>query len=193
ERVMVDENMCDGVSEGETPASYYCRAASARVKRAVLPAGGVDKTLHHARPGAREIPAVVAATAERQHTAVAQPIRQIHKLPGGPGVDLRRKAQVGDRVAFHAVSAALEDDELRLEALEVRNHLWPHACERGVVRAGRQRQVQLRATRSSATRLVGRAGARIKKPAVLVDVGEDDRRVFFERIEDAVAVMRVDI
>ena len=47
--------------------------------------------------------------------------------------------------------------------------------------------------RGAAADLVGRAGARIEVAPILVQVGEDDRRVVLERVEHPIAVMRVDV
>ena len=65
--------------------------------------------------------------------------------------------------------------------------------EARIVRTRRQWQVELGSLRGSATRFLLTAGAGIQVAAILVQVGEDHRRVAFEGVEDAVAVMRIDV
>src|SRR6185437_7123172 len=95
--------------------------------------------------------------------------------------------------SLDAVRAALQDEELGLEALQVRDDLRPDVGEHRVVGAWRQWQVEFRALRISPACLLRRAGPRIKVAAVLVQIGENHRRIALESIEDAVTVVRVDV
>src|SRR6185312_16212735 len=97
------------------------------------------------------------------------------------------------RIPFDAVRSALQNQELRLEALEVLDDLWPQVREDGIVRAWRQRQIELGALGSSATCLLRRPGPRVKIAAVLMEVGEYDRGVTFEGVKDTIAMMCVDV
>ena len=54
-----------------------------------------------------------------------------------------------DRVAVQAVGAALEDDEFGLVAFQVRDHRLPRQRECRVVRARRQRNIELGSLRQA--------------------------------------------
>jgi hypothetical protein len=58
---------------------------------------------------------------------------------------------VGDWIALETVGAALQDDELRRELLEVRGDQRPYACERRIVGARRQRHIELHALGGTAS------------------------------------------
>ena len=106
---------------------------------------------------------------------------------------LGRQAQVRNRITLETVGAALQDHELRGELLQMRHDIRPHGREHAVVRARRQRHVELQAARGALAGFLRHARARIEVAAILVQVGEYHRRVILERIEHAVAVVRVDV
>ena len=102
-------------------------------------------------------------------------------------------AKVRYGIALQAVRAALHDDELRPHRLEVALNALPGLAEIIVIGPGRQRNIQLRATGRSRTGLLGRAGSRVKEPAIFVDIGEDQVRIGLKAVKNAVAMMCVDI
>ena len=79
----------------------------------------------------RDIAAVVAPAPQGKHAPVAESVRKLRELARRPAVSLRREAQMGDRIAFEAVGAALENDELGRKALEVRRDLRRRAAAAG--------------------------------------------------------------
>ena len=121
------------------------------------------------------------------------PVGDGAKLPGRMAMRLFRQLKVGDRVAAKAVGAALKQDELRREALEMGFDCGPGGEKLGVAGARRQGQVELAAGRRTRARLACRARARVQEAAVLVGIGKDQRRVILECIEDAVPMVRIDV
>ncbi len=115
------------------------------------------------------------------------------QLPGSVRMRCFGQPQVRDRVARETVRAALEQHELRLMPFQVGFDRGPGRHEFLVAGARRQRQIQLGAACRTEAGLLGRAGARIEGPAVLVQVGENHSGIVLERVEHAVAVMCVDI
>jgi hypothetical protein len=104
-----------------------------------------------------------------------------------------RVLEVRDRVARERVRAALQQDQLRTRGVDVALDFLPGCEERLVAGAGRHRHVELRALGRAAASLRAAARAGIKETAVLVQVGKRDVGVALERVEHAVAVMRVDV
>ena len=104
-----------------------------------------------------------------------------------------RQLKMSDRVAAEAVGAALKQDELRREALEMGFDRGPGREKLGVAGARWQGQVELASGRRTRARLACRARSRVEKAAVLVGIGKDQRRIILECIEDAVAVVRIDV
>ena len=102
-------------------------------------------------------------------------------------------AKVRDRIALKAVGAALHDDELWSHGVQVRLDLFPGLMEVAVIRARRERDVQLGATCTARAGLLGSAGAGVKKAAVFVEVGEQQIGVVLETVKDAVAMMGINI
>ena len=100
---------------------------------------------------------------------------------------------MGDRIAFEAVSPALQEQEFGLESPEVRGHLGPNFGKRAVARTGMQRQIELGAGGRTTPRLLHRAGAGIQIAPVLVYVGNDDFGVVFKGVVHPIAVMSIDI
>src|SRR5581483_2208007 len=72
-------------------------------------------------------------------------------------------------------------------------YLRPRSEEFAITGAGRKIHVQLRSFRWALAGFVRTTSSRLERAIVLVDVGEDQIGIIFERIEDAVAVMHVDI
>jgi len=62
-----------------------------------------------------------------------------------------------------------------------------------IARTCRQRHVQLGARRRAPANLGDMAGARIKRLAALVQVGNDHVGIVFEGVVHAIPVMRIDI
>src|SRR5262249_39648095 len=102
----------------------------------------LEQVFQHRVPGLGEVAAVIAPAPERQHAAVAQAVGELAQRAGGMSVRTGGEAQVRDRIAFEAVGAALQDDELGLEALEVFQYPRPDMLEYGIVRTRRQRHVE---------------------------------------------------
>ena len=98
-----------------------------------------------------------------------------------------------DRVARKRVGTALKQDELGLPLLDIALDFAPRSLKRGIVGAGRQRDIELGADGNAAARLLARARAGIEKPAVLVQVGEGELGILLEGIEHTVAVVRIDV
>ncbi len=76
---------------------------------------------------------------------------------------------------------------------EVGDHLRPFGPKHFVIRARRHRQVELGATRGALAGLLATARSRVEVAAVLVDVGENDVGIVFERVKHPVAVMGIDV
>src|SRR5215467_9981198 len=133
-------------------------------KRARIVPGsrGLDQVFDDRGPGLRQIGAVVAASTEAEHAAVTEALGELAQVAGGAPMNLRREAQMSDGVALETVRTALQDDELRLELLEVRQHPRPDGCEHLIVGAGRQGHIELRARGGAPTDFPGGARARIQ-------------------------------
>src|SRR5215831_8218532 len=98
-----------------------------------------------------------------------------------------------ERIPLQAVGTALEQEELRLEPPQMRQHPRPGDRKRFVTVTWGKRDVEFGALCLAAAGFVCRARARIKVAAILVDVGEDQIRIVFVGVEHAVAVMHVDV
>ena len=104
-----------------------------------------------------------------------------------------RELQVRDRIAAERVGPALQQDQLGLRGFEIALDFLPRLEEHRVVGARRQRNVELRADGGAAPRFAAAAGAGIEKAPVLVQVGELELGICLERVEHAVAMMRIDV
>jgi energy-dependent translational throttle protein EttA len=124
---------------------------------------------------------------------VAQPLGEFAELAGRAPMRCGGQPQMGDRIAFETVGAALQEQELRLESRQVLDHLRPNFGKRAVACARRQRQIKLGAHRRSAPAFVRSAGARIQIASVLVNVGNDHGGVIFEGVVHPIAVVGIDI
>ena len=103
------------------------------------------------------------------------------------------EAQMRDRIAGHAVRAALKQDEFARARPQVGLDLLPSLHELGIPGARRKRQIQLGAGGQTLAGLLGRAGAGIQVPPVLVNIGEQQIGIVIERVEHPVPMMGVDI
>src|SRR5688572_13172739 len=98
---------------------------------------GSNKTFDHRCPSTCEIRAVITATAQAQHTAMTQPVRQLTELTGGKRMRRGGISQMSDGIALQAVRAALKHDEFRLESFQMFDDARPGRCEQGIVGARR--------------------------------------------------------
>ena len=105
------------------------------------------------------------------------------------------EAQVRDRIAFEAVGAALEQDELGRPGAQVVLDLRARPRgSRSSLAPGGSGRFSFVPTRRARRRFRRAApGAGIQVAAVLVEVGEQQIRIVLERVEHAVAVMRIDV
>ena len=124
---------------------------------------------------------------------MAEPLGERREIGGGLAMHRVRERQMCKRIARQAVGAALQNDELRRMGLEMTQHARPYGRECVIVGAGRQGNVEFGAGRRALAPLGFAAGARIEKSPILVQIGEHQLRVVFERVEHAVAVMRIDV
>src|SRR5690606_41794950 len=106
-------------------------------------------------------------------TLHAFPTRRSSDLEALRGVRMRLlgELEMRDRIARERVGAALKQHELGLAALEVSLDLFPGFEEMRVVRARRQRDVELRAFGRPAPGFGPAARPRGKESAVLVQIG----------------------
>ena len=160
--------------------------------------GGITAVQAAADPtSARDLNVLYDAGENLEQTRVGfaydMPIGEHSEPPRGVRVRLGCQPQVCDRIADDRVGTALQEDQLRFRGIEVLLHLVPSSEKRRVVGAGRQRNVQLRTRSRTAAGLAAAAGAGIQKASVLVQIGIEHIGIFLEGIEDAVAVMRVDV
>src|SRR5690242_9212668 len=103
---------------------------------------------------------------------MTEPLGELGQVASGPTVSLRGEAQVGDRIAFQAVGAALQDDELRSMPLNMLHDCRPDRVEDGIVGTRGQGDVELGAAGRASPLLLGPASARIEVMPVLVDIGK---------------------
>src|SRR5579864_6029774 len=177
----------DGAEAGGSAKIVPDRPHGRPCPRATRPGGPRDtglpleEALQHRVPGLSEIAAVISAAAERQHPAVSEPLGALPEAPAGTAVRAGREPQMRDRVALETVGSALQDDELGVEALQMRHHPRPGCGKHFIVRAWRQRHVELHADGCPATGLPARTGPRVEVAPVLVQVGEHHRRVVQSR------------
>ena len=150
---------------------------------------GLDNT----SPRAREVAPVVAAAAGTDDSTLAVFVGESTQRCRSFRVRLFTPAKVRDGIALQAVRAALHDNELWLHRFEVALNALPGFPKITVTGAGRQRNIQFRATSGSGARLVGRARSRVQEPAIFVDIGKDKVGIGLETVKDAVAVVRIDI
>ena len=108
-------------------------------------------------------------------------------------VGFGREPKVRDRIAAERVGPALQQDQLGFRGLEIALGFLPGLEEHRVVGARRQRNVQLRSLRGAAPGFAAAARAGIQKAPVFVQVDELELGIGLERVEHAVAVMRVDV
>src|SRR5581483_7266178 len=101
-------------------------------------AGSAQEALHDRGPRLRQVGAVVTPAAQREDPPMLQPVGQQGQLARCPAVGPGTEAQVGDRVALEAVRAALKNDELMLEALQMHQDAWADAPEGRGIGAWRQ-------------------------------------------------------
>ena len=87
----------------------------------------------------------------------------------------------------------MKNDKLRLSPGQVALHPLPGGIKVGISCAGRYRDIQLCAPGATLAGFSGGACAGIEKAAFFVQVGEDQLRILFKGVEDAVAVVGVDI
>src|SRR3954447_5292498 len=106
---------------------------------------------------------------------------------------LRRVAQVRERIALQSVGAGLEQEELRLELAQVRDHPRPCIEELLVAGARGKRNIELGAGRVAFSRLLRTPGPRIEITSVFVDVGHDEVGIALISIEHTVTVMHIDV
>src|ERR1700676_989952 len=78
---------------------------------------GGEQGLHHPAPGSGDIAAIVAAAAQRQDAAMAQPIGQQTQFTRRACVAGAREMQVRNRITGDTVGTALQDHEGGREAL----------------------------------------------------------------------------
>ena len=116
-----------------------------------------------------------------------------HKAAARVRVGVFRPAQVGNRITLQAVGAALHENELRLLRIDIGLHPLPCPPELGVIRARRQGNIQFCSLRPALAGLVRMTGSRVQVPSILVDIGKYQVGIILESVEDAVAVMSVDI
>jgi hypothetical protein len=108
-------------------------------------------------------------------------------------VRFRGVAQVRDRIARERVRAALKQDQLRGGSVDIPLDFLPRLEKRVVARARRHRNIELRALGRAAAGLAAATGTGIEKTAVLVQIGKREVGIALERVEHAVAVMRIDV
>ncbi len=144
-------------------------------------------------PGAGQVVAIVAAAAGGEEAAAGMAVGEFAEAARCVCVRLFGEVQVGNRVTAETVRATLQDDELGPGCVDKGFELLPCGSEHRIVRAGRQRQVQLCADRRPLARFACRTRARVQVPAVLVHVGKDHVRVTLETVEHTIAMVRVDI
>ena len=97
-----------------TQLPFVVKLGNERNGRGLYPNTGVsggEQGLHHAAPGPRDIAAIVAAAAQRQHAAVAEPVGQQAQFARRARMTGARELQVRDRIAGDAVGTALENQE----------------------------------------------------------------------------------
>ncbi len=111
----------------------------------------------------------------------------------GMRVRLFGEAEMGDRISLQAVRTALKQDEFGAPLAQKCLRAVPSLEESGIVSTRWERHVELRTARSARAGLVGGTRARVEIAAILMEIDEDEGRVRLERIEDAIAMMRVDI
>ena len=97
------------------------------------------------------------------------------------------------RISSDAVRPALQQQKFGLETFQMTQNLVPGRREGRIVRARRERQVELGAYSLSPAALIGAAGAGIEKSTIFMDVGEDHLRIVLESVKHAIAVVCVDV
>src|SRR3954468_6987895 len=105
----------------------------------------------------------------------------------------RRVTQVRNWITLETVGTALENDEFRLEPRQMLQDARPCLVKRQIIRAGRHRNVELRACRRSLPSFRNTACSGIQIPPILVQVGKDHAGVVLKCVKDSVTVMRIDI
>src|SRR5688572_23419533 len=152
-----------------------------------------SQDLEHRAPRPGEVPQAVAAAAECHQPPLRMALREHDGAPRGVGMRGRRELQVRERIAGEPVGAALQDAKLRPRCVEEALGRLPCAEELRIAGPGRERQVELCAFRSAASRLVEAPGAGIQELAVLVDIDRDYVRVVFELVVHPVAMVHIDV
>ncbi len=154
---------------------------------------GLDKRLHHARPCSSDIAAVITPATRSDNSARAVFIGQPAKAGRSARVRFLGQAQVRYWIALEAVCAALHDYELRPGSVDVFFNPLPGGVEIRIVRAGHKRNIEFRAARLALASFLGSARTRIQVATVFMDIGKYQIRVFLETVENAIAMMSINI
>ena len=103
------------------------------------------------------------------------------------------KAKVSDRVASHAVGAALEEDDLGAMVVDEVFHFAEGGSELFVGRPRLHRQIQFCSLRAAETRLLNRTRPRIEKSSVFMNICVEEFGIRFEGVVHAVGMVNVNI
>ena len=100
---------------------------------------------------------------------------------------------MGYRITFQAIGATLHDDEFRFGGGKILLDLYPDTMKIGVVRAGRERNIEFASACLALSSLFSRSGTRIQIATVFMDIRKYQVGIFLKTVENAVAVVSVNI
>jgi hypothetical protein len=123
--------------------------------------------------------------------AIAVFDRQPAQFAGRPPMSVVRKTEMGNWIAFKAVSPTLHDYEFRPAALDAGFDLRPNLIKFGVASARRQRDIQLRADGRAFAGFAGGSCAGIQELSILVNIGEDQIGIVLKSVVHTVTMMGI--
>src|SRR3569832_1849672 len=145
------------------------------------------------RPGARAPAPAAPAAPARPPAPREQLIGKLRQARRRMTVCRRRQTQMGERGAVDTVRTALQQDELGPKRAQALFHLLPRSMIFTIGGTRRLRDIELGAERRAAAGLFTRAGARVERMSVFVDVGDVHTGIVLETEHHAVTVVRIDV
>ena len=137
--------------------------------------------------------AVISTTAHGNQSAVTLVFGKSTQVGGSTCMRRFAELEVGNRVTVKAIRTTLQQNELRPDSPQIVHHLGPYLVEFRIAGTRWQWHVHLGSLRLTTTRFARSSRTRVKESAILVYIGEDKVGIFLKTIENAVAVMCINI
>lgn len=137
--------------------------------------------------------AVISTTAHGNQSAVTLVFGKGTQVGGSTCMRRLAELEVSNRVTVKAIRTTLQQDELRPGSPQIVHHPGPYLVEFRIAGTRWQWHVHLGSLRLTTTCFARSSRTRVKESTILVYIGEDKVGVILETIENAVAVMCINI